>query len=125
MIAGGVGIAGLVAVIGSAIGNFLSTYAKQITIMAAVWVAYKTFTIFLVYVVLPIVLYNILLDLVVDFISYALTFMDQQALLNDLTIQFTNMGGWLAQQIQLPQAFSIFMSFLAIKFITRFIPFLK
>ena len=124
MIAGGVGIAAVVGVIGSAIAKVVGGIAKTVSVETMKWLAFRAFMLFILYVALPILLYNILVGLLLDFIQYAITYVSDQDF-SAMTIQLTGMGGWIAQQIQLPQAFSIFMSFLSIKFITRFIPFMK
>ena len=93
-------------------------------IAAIKFVAWKTFIIGVLYIGIPILIYNILVGLIFDFLDYGMDYI-ASAEFNNVIIQFSGMGGWMAQTIMLPQAFSIFMSFLAIRFIMRFIPFLK
>lgn len=124
MIGGGVGIAAVIGVVGSSIAKLVGGVAKTISVETMKWVAFRAFMLFILYVALPILLYNIFVGIFLDFIDYAISYVSGQSF-SAMTIELTGMGGWIAQQIQLPQAFSIFMSFLAIKFITRFIPFMK
>ena len=90
----------------------------------AKFIATKAFLIGLFYIGLPILVYNFLLNFIIEFIDYGMQYI-ADANVSELAIQFTGMGGWIANQIMLPQAFAVFMSFLAIRFVMRFIPFLK
>ena len=93
-------------------------------VAAIKFIAMKTFIIGVFYIGIPILLYNILVSLIFDFIDFGMNYI-ADANMDSVVIQLTGMGGWMAQQIMLPQAFSIFISFLSIRFIMRFIPFIK
>jgi len=88
------------------------------------WLAFKAFVLGIVYVGIPLLVYNFAVKFITDFIQFGMNYVEQSEV-DSFVIELTGMGGWMAQQIQLPTAFSIFMGFLSIRFVTRFIPFMK
>jgi hypothetical protein len=113
------GIAGWFSSLGAAIVAFFGIKTLE-------WSATKVFWFFCITVVLPIVLYNVIVMFVCSFIEFGSSLISEQAgdLNQSLAMQFTGMGGWVAQQIYLPQAFSTYMSAVAARMIIRFIPFM-
>jgi len=114
----------LIAFLGSAFAGFLGSAAKLFTIETLKFVAWRALLMFTLFVALPIILYNIFTDLVFDFIEYAMTFLSNQGL-SATTIEISGLAAWMAQELYLVEAFSVYMSFVAIRFLTRFIPIMK
>jgi len=114
----------LFALLGSLFGGLVSGIGRIISVETIKFLAWKAFYFTVLFIILPIVLYNVLTGIVFDFMSYALNFLDAQNI-QSLSIQFTGMGAYIANLIKLPQCFSVFMSFLSIRFLMRFIPFFK
>lgn len=114
----------LIAALGSLLAPLLGGIAKTISIETVKWLAYRAFTLFIVFVAIPIVLYNVLTGMLFDFMDYAMTYVSGSGV-SAFTLQLTGMGAYIASKIQLVQAFSTYMSFVAIRFIMRFIPFLR
>ena len=105
----------------SMLSNAFGT-AKTIAIEAAKWVAFKGLVYLVLFTVIPVLLYNIATRLIFDFMDYGLDYIatsgfDQSGLI----IQFTGIGGWIVQTIQLPQCVSIFMSAIAVRFVLNFL----
>jgi hypothetical protein len=90
---------------------------KQIGIEVAKFTAMKALLLFLVFVAAPIVIYNVFGDLMMAFAMYGigkLAGIDIPSV--NALIQLTGMGGWVAEKIQIPEAMSIFMAFVSIRF---------
>lgn len=104
-----------------AIGSF---FARVLTVETAKFLAWRAFYLFLVFVCLPLVLYNVGVDLIFDLLNAA---MDYTATLNmsELTLQMTGIAGYIATQVQLPEAFALYMTAIGTRFAMSFIPFLR
>lgn len=114
----------MIAAIISLFGSVISGVGSLISVETLKFLAIRGLIMFSLFIALPVVLYNVLTSIIFDFMSYALSFMSAQGLSANV-IHFTGLGAYLAQQIQLPQAFSVYMSFVLIAFLMRFIPFFK
>lgn len=104
-------------------GSVVSQYGKVFALTAAFgWFA-KALVLFVVWVALPIVLYNVASEFGVDLVKYG---MDQvQAVVGDYSpgaIQLTGMAGWAANQMGLDVGFSLIISAVSMRFLLGFIP---
>jgi hypothetical protein len=103
------------------IGSF---FARVLTVETLKFVAWRAFILFIVFVCLPIVLYNVGVDLIFTLLESAMDYtgsLNQQSLI----IELSGLGGYIANQIYLPQCFSVYMTAIATRFIMGFIPFLR
>ena len=114
----------LVALLGSLFGGVVSSFAKLFSVETIKFIAWRALIMFLMFVALPVVLYNVLTGMLFDFMDYAMTYLTDQGL-SAYTIEITGIGAYIAGKIQLVQAVSISMSFVGIRFLMRFIPFFK
>lgn len=114
----------LIGFLGSLFGTTIGSIGKLISIETIKFLAWRTFILFLLFVALPIVLYNVFTGLLFDFMDFGQSYLNDQNL-SSFTMELTGMGGYIANAIQLPQAFSVYMSFVGIRFLMRFIPFFK
>ena len=74
--------------------------------------------------VLPVVLNNLIYDLIetsLNFISSSVT----SEGLEPFSMQLTGLGAWLAEVLKITDAFSVIMSAVAFKFTLRLIPFVR
>ena len=114
----------LVALLGSLFGSAITGIGKLISVETIKFIAWRALIMFIVFVALPLVLYNVLASLIFDFMDYAMTYISSSGL-SSFTFQLTGMGAYIANHIRLVEAFALFMSFVTIRFFMRFIPFLK
>lgn len=103
------------------IGAFL---AKVFTVETLRFLAWRAFILFIVFVCLPVVLYNVGVDLIFALIAQAMDYTGTLGF-SELTIQLTGIAGYIANEINLPQCFSIYMTAIATRFAMGFIPFLR
>lgn len=97
-------------------GAMSGGFAQLFTIEAAKWVAQKAFTIFIVCVVLPIVLYNVFAGLMFDIIKWGIEYIGAQPI-EPVTIQLTGIAGWIAQVIDLPSMLSMVLTAVCVRFV--------
>jgi hypothetical protein len=108
----------------SMLGAFGGWIAKLLSIETIKFLAWRAFILFIVFVCLPLVLYNVGVDLMFDLMEVGMGYagdLNQQS----LTIQLTGMAGWMATQLNLPQCFSMYMSAVSVRFAMGFVPFLR
>jgi len=99
-------------------------FARIFTVEALKFLAWRAFILFIVFICLPIVLYNVGVDLIFSLIAAAMDYTGSLGM-SDLTIQITGIAGYIADKINLPQCFSVYMSAIATRFVMGFIPFLR
>jgi len=120
-------LAGLVTTIASWFGVISSGILGFISVQFLKWVAIKALVFFVLGVVLPVLLYNIITDIIVSLMDASMEQMT--AVLADqsdsLVLSFTGLAGWVANQIYLPQAIAVILSAIAIKFLLGLIPFVR
>jgi len=109
--------------VGRGILAFLSgKWLAQITLEGLKVAAFKLFMGTIIFTVLPVILYNVVIDLVVDFMGWALDYIGASGFAGDgLLIQLTGMGGWLANVLGLPSMFAMLMSAVAIRFVLNIV----
>jgi hypothetical protein len=117
----------------TAIASWLSTLGTAVvaffTVELLKWSASKAFWMFMLTFVLPILLYNLAVKISLSFMSVGMemtqTAMGDISSGNSLVLHLTGMAGWMAQEIYLPQALSVYLTALGAKFIISFIPFAR
>jgi hypothetical protein len=114
----------LIVAIGAILAPIVTSIGRILTVETLKWLAFRALMLFLLFVALPIVLYNTLTGLIFDFMDIALSYLSDQGI-SAYTLQITGIGAYIASKIQLVQAVSIYMSFVSIRFLMRFIPFFK
>jgi hypothetical protein len=86
-------------------------------IAVARWLATKGLLLFLMYVALPIVLYNVLVHYGSDLYAYILGKVSESTgSLSTTTIQLTGLGGWIGAQLGIVSMFSAYMSAVSTRF---------
>lgn len=114
----------LIVAIGTLISSVVTSIGKTISVETLKWLAFRAFMLFIVFVAVPIVLYNVATDLIFDFIDYAMSYISGSGV-TSYTVQLTGLGAYIAQKIRLVEAISIMLTFTSIRFLMRFIPFFK
>lgn len=114
----------LIALIGSVVGSIVTAIGKTLSVETLKFVAWRALAMFLMFIAFPIVLYNVLTGMMFDFMDYALSYLDTSGL-SSMTVELTGMGAYIATKIKLVEAISTYLSFVAIAFVMRFIPFFK
>jgi len=111
-------------IISSILSGLVAGFGRLFTVETLKFVAYKALILFILFVALPLVLYNVGVDLIFDFMQYALDQISGYQI-DSFVVQISGIGAYIATKIKLVESVTLFLSFLAIKFIFRFIPFLK
>ena len=114
----------IISLLGSLGGSLVNSFAKLFSIETIKFLAWRALILFIVFIALPVVLYNIFTGLIFDFLDYALSFLSSQGLSSHV-VSLSGMGAYIASQIRLPEAFSVYLSYVGIAFLMRFIPFFK
>lgn len=117
----------MVALIGYLAGLFGKVTVETgrlITIETVKFLAFKALVIFVIFVAFPLVLYNLFLELFQDIMNYTITFL-QGSISDPFVFQVTGLGAYLAEQIRLVEAFTVYMMYVQVRFLMRFIPFIK
>jgi len=110
----------------SAFANWLGgIFSSLFALMSSHFLATKIVLTVLFVTVVPIVLNNLLYDLIDELISFVLSNMDTNTVLSQTVFQFTDLAGWLIQTMQLDTAFSVVISAVALKFTLKLIPFVR
>lgn len=111
-----------IAALGAILAPIVTSIGRVISVEVLKWVAFRALMIFLMFVALPVVLYNTFTGLIFDFMDVSLNYLTDQGI-SAYTLQITGIGAYIASKIQLVQAVSLYMSFVSIRFVMRFIPF--
>jgi len=114
----------LISVIGSLFGSVVGSVGKLISVETVKFLAWRGLMMFALFIALPLVIYNVLTGLLFDFMDYGMSFITSQGLSSQV-IEITGIGAYIATKIQLAQAFAVYMSFVGIRFLMRFIPFFR
>ena len=115
--------------IGSAIVAVVSFFRGATLFQAAVtvakYVAIKALLITLLTTVAVVVFHNFLIDFITSMLSQFETYATSHLSpgFEKITHQFTGLGGYLADKLQIVESFSLIMSGLMVGVIRRFIPF--
>lgn len=104
---------GVMALIGGAVAKMLSV--ETVKFVATRAMMYTLFTI-----VLPVVLYNVFTRILYEIIEYINAELAGSGM-DGTMVQLTGMGAWIADQIQLPLAMSIFLSAVSLRWVISII----
>ena len=105
-------------------GSVVAQFVKVFSVETAKFLAWRAFILFIVFIIMPILLYNIAVDLIFDLMSYAIESINGNSI-EPVTISITGMGGWMADRMQIPECISIIMTAISVRFTMNFIPFLR
>ena len=114
----------ILAALGSLFSGLIASFGKLFTFDVLKFIAYKLIVLFVMFVALPIVLYNVGTSLIFDFLEYAMTYVAGLGM-DSFVVQISGIGAYIATKIKLVESVTLFLSFVAIKFMFRFIPFLR
>jgi len=103
------------------IGSFV---AKIVSVETLKFLAWRAFILFLVFVCMPIVLFNVGVDLIFKLLEAAMEYTGGLEM-ESLTVELTGIAGYIGSQIYIAQAFGIYMAAIATRFVMGFIPFLR
>lgn len=101
--------------------GFSAETARLITIETLKWAAHKAFWIFMVTVVFPFLLYNVVSMLILDLMDYGMTWVSGN-IGNPMVVNLTGMGGWIGSQIGINNILSVYLTAIATKFVMGLIP---
>jgi len=113
----------LVGFLAGLFGKITVETGRLITIETVKFLAFKALVIFTIFVAFPLVLYNFFLEFFQDIMNYAVSFI-QGSVSDPFVFQITGLGAYLAQQIRLVEAFTVYMMYVQVRFLMRFIPFI-
>ncbi|MBW2635707.1 MAG: hypothetical protein JRE14_16665 [Deltaproteobacteria bacterium] len=105
-------------------GSLGLQFGRLFTIEAVKFLAWRAFILFIVFVALPVVLYNTFSTLLFDLMNMAVTYVSDGNY-QPLTINLTGLAGYLGNQIGLPNMVSIYLTAISTKFTMGFIPFIR
>ena len=100
----------------------VTQFARVFTVESLKFLAWRAFILFIVFIALPIVFYNVATDLIFDLMSYAVSKISGTAG-SPVIVQLTGLAGWIGNQINIQSSISIIMSAVATRFALSFIPF--
>lgn len=112
-------LAGFVASIVGWIGAQGWQASRQILVVGALFVALKALFLGLVTLVLPVVLYTVGSDLMVDGLQWGLSKVSQYTV-NQAVISLTGLAGWLAVKCKVAECVSIVLGAAYIRLVLRF-----
>ena len=101
-------IVGLVSFLGGIVG-------KLLTVETGKFLLYRGLILSLVTFVLPTVLYNLFTRIISEMMEYTMNHISSSGLSGTM-VQLTGIGAWIADNIYLPSAMSIFISALGLRF---------
>lgn len=98
----------------------------QITVEGAKFLAWRSFILFILAVVIPVLSYNIITNVILWLfdVSMQISSDNTPSTVLNLSLSFTGFAGWIATNCYLPQAVSIYLSAISIRFFMHLIPFL-
>jgi hypothetical protein len=111
----------LISFLGSVFGKVVEGLSSQITVETAKFLAWRALVMFLMFIAFPVVLHNVLAKILLELVDYSLSAVSDTGV-TSYTMQLTGMAAYIAYYIKLPEAFSIFMGFVAMRFTLGFLP---
>lgn len=106
---------GLIGIIASFFTSTVATATANITIETVKVLIWKAFLLFLVVVVTPIMLYNVLGDFLFDLILYGVNYISGLDI-QPITIQLTGIAGYIGSQIGIHDIVAAYMTAVATRF---------
>ena len=98
-----------------------------VSAILALFTSVKGLLTFLFITVIGIILYNLAVELLVEFLNFGLAKVaDVTGSIDGSlspTYQFTGLAGYLATHLMIPQCIAIMVSFVSLRFLLGFIPF--
>lgn len=88
-------------------------------------ISQKVLLSFLVVTVLGIIFYNLVVEIIEEVMTFALSAINGADYRSMSIPSFSGFSGWFIAQIKIPECLSVVTSAVALKFILRKIPFLK
>lgn len=107
------------------VATIVGAIAKTVSVEGLKWIATRGLLVALVGGMLPVVLYNLFNQILLEFITYAASQNPDAGNLSSVVIQITGLGGWMATQLKLPQAFALVCSAAALRTALNMIPFVR
>lgn len=113
----------MVAIIGAIAGFFV----KHIADKAAAWTVMRAALLFFGTVILPVVLYNFVMQLLLEYLTWVSSKMSaiQTGGVQVTMISLTGLGAWLAIQLKLPEAFALILAAVKVRLILNTLPGVK
>lgn len=102
---------------------FLGAFTRLFAVMAANVLATKVILVTLFMVVLPIIINNVIYDLMDVVFSATTSWASSNTTSLQSTATFTGLGGYLAEELGIIDAFSVVLSAMGIRFAMSWIPF--
>jgi len=102
-------------------------FLRFVTDQAVAWTAVKGMIYFALTMILPVVLYNVAMTLLSEYLTWVagkMSGMDTSGLSLSV-IQLSGMGAWLAIQLRLPESFALVLSAVKIRLILNTLPGVK
>lgn len=115
---------GIVTAITAGVKALMALIAGKGAVYSILFFGVKALIASVMFVALPLVIYNVFSVILIEIMEFTMSYVSESGV-SDLTVELTGMGGWIANQIMLPQAFGVFMSFVSIRFVMRFLPFFR
>lgn len=100
-----------------AVGNIITTLTTS-------FVAFKGFILTILFVVIPVMIYNFVMSLVMELMEFMFSFVGDELSNESVIVQISGFAGWVTEVTMLPTAVSIYLSFLIIRFCLSLIPFI-
>jgi hypothetical protein len=115
-------LAALIPFLTGGVGAIVAQFVRIFAVEGLKYMAWRGFLYFIVFMALPVVIYNVASDLIFDLMAYAVGAVGDAGL-SPVIVQITGLGGWIGQQINLESSMAIIMSAVATRFALSFIPF--
>lgn len=111
-------IEGIIAVIVGFFSYVMAGGLIKILLVIAAIVFVKFILKVVLFTVVPILLYNIFSDYVVEIMEWGMNYISAQGVLSgsNLTIELSGFAGWIAQQIGLASSLAMYMTAIAVRF---------
>lgn len=107
------------------VATIVGAVAKTVSTETLKFLATKALIIAVVGTLLPVVLYNLLNSVILEYITYAQGVIPTGDGMSSALISFTGIAGYMAIQLKLPEAFSLVMSAAALRWSLNCIPFVR
>lgn len=117
------------AVISAILGWLFKGFARLFVAIQMHYTATKIVLVTLIMIILPIIINNLIYDILEVFLKYANDVASSQSsnmpqVLGGV-IQFTGLAGYLLSCFKIPEAFSVVISAIAVSFVLRSIPLVR
>lgn len=107
------------------VATIVGAIAKTVSVETLKFAATRALIIAVVGTLLPVVLYNLINSILLEYIQYAQGVIPSGDGLTSVVVSFTGIAGYMAVQLKLPEAFSLVMSAAALRWSLNCIPFVR